>query len=99
MLGPPERSPFGILAHSTGLPGNLPGKKYFFGPNAPTEAYKHLQKYHGIDPNVASNRLHKIKQKAGLGGADDVVIGRTGDVYNAETGDFLGHLTDKSLGH
>ena len=70
----------------------------FKGPNAPAQAYKHLQKYHGIDPTVASNRLHKIKQKAGLGAADDVIIGKTGDIYNAKTGERLGSLTDKTLG-
>lgn len=91
-------SQFGLLAHNTGIPCNIPGKNHFTGPNGPAEAYKHLQKYHGIDPNVASNRLHKIKQQAGLGAADDVVIGRTGDVYNGKTGEFLGQLTDPSLG-
>lgn len=75
------------------IPGNP-----FRGPNAPQQAYKHLKKYHGIDPTVASNRLHKIKQRAGLGAADEVVIGRTGDVYNARTGERLGSLTDNTLG-
>ena len=29
---------------------------------------------------------------------DDVIIGHTGDVYNAHTGERLGSLTDSSLG-
>jgi hypothetical protein len=29
---------------------------------------------------------------------DNVVIGKTGDIYNAQTGERLGSLTDKSLG-
>jgi len=91
-------SQFGILAHNTGIPCNIPGKNHFTGPNGPAWAYKHLHKYHGIDPNVASNRLHKIKQQAGWGAADDVVIGRTGDVYNGKAGEFWGQLTDPSLG-
>ncbi len=82
-----------IDARMSAIPGNP-----FTGPNAPQQAYKHLQKYHGVDPTVASNRLHKIKQQAGLGAADDVAIGRTGDVYNAATGERLGSLTDKTLG-
>jgi hypothetical protein len=70
----------------------------YTGPNAPAQAYKHLEKFHGLDPTVASNRLHKIKAQAGLGATDDVAIGRTGDVYNALTGERLGSLTDKTLG-
>lgn len=92
-------SQFGLLAHNTGIHCNIPGENHFAGPNGPANAYKHLEKYHGVDPHTASNRLHKIKDGAGLGAADDVVIGRTGDVYNATTGELIGHLTDKSLGH
>jgi hypothetical protein len=55
------------------IPGNP-----FTGPNAHAHAYTHLERFHGLDPTVASNRLHKIKALAGLGAADDVVIGRTG---------------------
>jgi phosphopentomutase len=75
------------------IPGNP-----FTGINAPSKAYDHLQKHSGLDPNVASARLHRLKQAGGMGGADDVAIGRTGDVYNARTGEHLGSLTDKSLG-
>ena len=67
------------------------------GANAPAEAFKHLQQYHGLDPNVASNRLHIVKEDAGLGATDNVVIGRTGDVYDARNGDRLGTLTDCNL--
>jgi hypothetical protein len=77
----------------TSIPGNP-----FIGPNAPAQAYKHLERFHGLDPAAAGNRLHKIKTQAGLGAAADVVIGRTGDVYNAVTGERLGSLTDKTLG-
>lgn len=83
--GPPEFEPR--------IPGNP-----FRGPNAPEQAFKHLEKYSGLDPKVASNRLHKLKDAGGLGPADDVIIGRTGDVYNPITGERLGSLTDKSLG-
>jgi hypothetical protein len=70
----------------------------FRGKNAPQLAYQHLERFHGVDPVVASNRLHKLKKAGGLGAADDVVIGRTGDVYNAANGQRLGSLTDKTLG-
>jgi len=52
------------------------------GANGPSEAFKHLEKFHGIAPEVASKRLHKLKKSGGMGGADNVTIGRTGDVYN-----------------
>jgi RHS repeat-associated protein len=71
----------------------IPGHP-FTGPNAARDAFKHLAKYHGIDPTVASERLHQIKQSAGLGAADNVVIGRTGDVYNPYTGERIGSLTE-----
>jgi hypothetical protein len=70
----------------------------FRGQDAPREAFRHLKKNHGIEEIVASNRLHRLKESAFLGPADDVVIGRTGDVYNAMTGDRIGSLTDRSLG-
>jgi len=46
---------------------------------------------------VASNRLHRLEAEGRLG-PTDVVIDRTGDVYDAMTGERLGTLTDKSLG-
>jgi hypothetical protein len=41
----------------------------------------------------AHERLEKIKKAGSLGAADDVVIGRTGDVYDPRTGEWLGTLT------
>ena len=83
-----------LLVHNCKvIPGNP-----FRGPNAPQDAFAHLKKYHGLDPNTASNRLHVIKKDAGLGAADDVVIGRTGDVYDARTGELLDTLTNPGLG-
>jgi RHS repeat-associated protein len=83
-----------IDARKSLYPGNP-----FTGKDAPQQAYKHLQKYHGLDPNTASERLHRIKAASGLGAADDVAIGRTGDVYNAATGERIGSLTDRMLGN
>lgn len=76
----------------------IPGKKQFRGPDGPAAAYAHLKKNHGVDPNDASHRLHKLKEGAGMSPDDDVEIGATGDVYNARSGERLGTLTDKSLG-
>lgn len=75
----------------------IPGRP-FRGPKAPQRVYKHLARYHGLNPKVASNRLHKLKAQGRLAPNDDVVIGRTGDVYNAYTGERLGTLTDSTLG-
>jgi hypothetical protein len=75
----------------------IPGRP-FTGRNAPEQAYRHLERFHKVDPNVASNRLHVLKRQGGLGASDDVAIGRTGDVYNARTGERLGSLTDPNLG-
>jgi RHS repeat-associated protein len=70
----------------------IPGHP-FTGPNAARDAFKHLEKYSGVDPIVASERLHQIKEAAGLGPADNAIIGRTGDVYNPYTGERIGSLT------
>jgi hypothetical protein len=51
----------------------IPGRP-FVGTNAPQRAYGHLQRYHGVDPKDASDRLHKIKGRTGLSPDDDVVI-------------------------
>ena len=75
----------------------IPGKP-FRGKDAPIDAFRHLRKNHGIDPNDASARLHKLKKMFGLAPDDDMVIGKTGDVYNEVTGERLGSLTDRSLG-
>ena len=73
---------------------DVPGNP-FTGANAQGDAFKHLAKYHGVSETQASDRLHKIKKAAGLGGADDVIFGRTGDVYNASTGEHIGNLATK----
>ena len=76
---------------------DIPGRP-FTGKTAPENAYRHLEDVSGLDPHVASDRLHILKKKGNLGPADDGAIGRTGDVYNAETGELLGSLTDPGLG-
>jgi RHS repeat-associated protein len=70
----------------------IPGHP-FKGDKGIQDAYKHLEKYHGVPQELASERLHKIKQAAGLGATDNVTVGRTGDVYNATTGERIGSLT------
>lgn len=42
----------------------IPGRP-LRGPNAPQEAFDHLKKYHGVNPEVASNRLHRLKEQGG----------------------------------
>ena len=81
-----------LLDRFGGGDAEVPGNP-FTGANAQADAFKHLEKYHGVSEAVSSDRLHKIKRSAGLGGADDVIFGRTGDVYNAKTGEHIGNLT------
>ncbi len=84
-----------VLVHN--ICPDIPGRP-FTGKGAPEAAFAHLEKFSGLDPKVASNRLHVLKIKSGLGPAADVAIGRTGDVYDAVSGDLLGNLTDPGLG-
>jgi hypothetical protein len=37
---------------------------------------------------------HKIKQENGLGGADNVILDYTGNVYSPKTLELLGSLTE-----
>lgn len=62
------------------------------------DAFAHLDPATGLDAHAASDWLHILKDGAGLGTADDVVVGRTGDVCDAVTGERLGSLTDPGLG-
>ncbi len=73
------------------IPGNP-----FRGEDAPERAYRHLQRYHGVDPGEASDRLHAIKQRHGLGAAERVVIEKTGGVLPESSGELLGSLTMRS---
>ena len=78
-------------------PQSIPGNPWR-GPNAPEQAYEHLEDVSQLNPHTASNRLHKIKHAAGLRPDDDVAIGKTGDVYDEQTGQKIGSLTDPGWG-
>ena len=59
---------------------------------AQKKIFKSLEENNGIDPNLASKRLHEIKQENGFKG-ENVVLDWTGNVYNPYTGDLIGSLT------
>ncbi len=56
------------------------------------EVTRRLKEYHGIDPKLASERLHAIKE--GITGNPDVIFDKTGGVYHANTRELLGYLTE-----
>jgi RHS repeat-associated protein len=67
------------------------------GPNARTttnaaEIFRRLERFHGIDPVTASERLHDIKRTAGHGPADNVIFDLTGNIYD-QIGNWIGSLT------
>jgi hypothetical protein len=55
--------------------------------------FNQLKKHHGIDPKIASERLHEIKRISGRGPADNVIFDKTGNVYDPVTKEWLGSLT------
>jgi hypothetical protein len=57
--------------------------------------FRHLEKYHGIDPRLASERLHQIKARNGLPGNADLIFDMTGNVYSPNTLESLGSLTEE----
>lgn len=73
----------------------IPGRP-FRGENAPELAYWHLARYHGVSPGDASDRLHAIKRRHGVGPRERVVIGKTGYVYRETDGECLGFLIVRS---
>jgi RHS repeat-associated protein len=60
----------------------------------PQEVYRRLERFHGVNANVASERLHKIKKAAGLRGADNLIFDLTGNVYD-QSGVWIGSLTQR----
>jgi RHS repeat-associated protein len=56
------------------------------------DVFRNLEEYHGISENLASLRLHQIKEASGFGGKN-VVVDMTGNVYNPFTGELIGSLT------
>ena len=60
----------------------------------PNEIFSRLEKFNGIDPKLASKRLHEIKAATGRGGADNVLFDLSGGVYDPKTLNWLGSLTE-----
>ena len=55
--------------------------------------YRHLEKFHGIAEHVASNRLHRIKDRHGLPANFQLLFHKTGSDYRADDRVFIGSLT------
>ncbi|KJS02307.1 MAG: hypothetical protein VR68_03225 [Peptococcaceae bacterium BRH_c4a] len=84
-----------VLVHNKAMPFEVPT----LPSNArvlenPQEVYRRLEQYHGIDPKVASERLHQIKANAVRGADDNVLFDMTGNVYDPVTREWLGSLTE-----
>jgi hypothetical protein len=58
------------------------------------EVFRRLERFHGIDPNLASDRLHAIKRISGRAAMDNVIFDLTGNVYDPLTLEWLGSLTE-----
>jgi hypothetical protein len=56
---------------------------------------RHLRDNHGVSRSQFRERLHRIKQGAQMEAADDVIFGRTGDVYDSRTDELIGNLCAK----
>lgn len=56
------------------------------------EVERNLVKHHGGNPHRLSNAIHKIKHGEGFGGAKNVYLDLTGNVYHPDTGQLLGNL-------
>jgi hypothetical protein len=83
-----------VLVHNKAmrLGGSLP--EGYKGLTDWDEMTRRLDRYHGIDSTLASERLHAIKTSAGRGGAADVIFDKTGGVYDPVSRELLGSLTE-----
>jgi hypothetical protein len=74
------------------MDGKLPEHAKTFA--SADDLYRHLQHYHGITPEIASERLHLIKQKEGYHAADNVIFDYTGNLFDPATREWIGSLTE-----
>lgn len=74
----------------------LRGAQLYSGRDAPDIVYRNLGEYHGLDRNTVSNRLHSLKE--GLPADSPLYFDLTGNVYNGYNGEWIGQLTDPTLG-
>lgn len=59
-----------------------------------SEIFRRLERYNGIDPRLASERLHQIKAVTGRGPDDNVLFDLSGGVYDPINRTWLGSLTE-----
>lgn len=66
--------------------------------SSPDALFRHLEEYHGISTTTASGRLHALKQKCGYGAPAELIFDHTGNVYDPETLEWVGSLTEGGQG-
>lgn len=71
----------------------LPKHAKRYGPDGAEQAFMHYEKFHGIKPTLASDRLHEIKHGMGYPANRSVVFDRTGNIYDPDTLEWIGSLT------
>jgi hypothetical protein len=64
----------------------------------PIPALRRIARDTGIPYGDLSDTFHDIKRGGLLGPADNTLIDRDGNVYDAETGEELGNVIDESGG-
>ncbi len=60
-----------------------------------TKSFKHIIKTLGIDPIVAGKAIHAAKEAIGRGPADNLLFDASGNIISPETGEIIGHLSDR----
>jgi hypothetical protein len=83
-----HNSCFDVIRKANGLPENARLTQ------SVNDVFSRLERFHAVDPRLASERLHDIKAATGRGAADNVVFDMTGNVFSPETGELLGSLTE-----
>jgi hypothetical protein len=63
-------------------------------PGSAQQVFLHLERFHGIAPALASERLHIIKEKLGYKADDNVIFDFTGNVFDPRTLELLGSMTE-----
>ncbi len=73
------------------LPGNA---RALTGKSGVQEVFRRLQQNHGINPKLASKRLHEFKANLGYPPDADLLFDLTGNVFDPKTLEWLGSLTE-----
>jgi hypothetical protein len=79
------------------MSGKLPenARRLSLADSSINELFRRLERYHGISPVIAGERIHRLKRQLGRGAADNLLFDLTGNAYDPDTLEHVGSLTEE----